>query len=421
MNRLLSLLVEIATNVSLHLGLPKGETRSTKFLCAPAGVRWTALVVVAAYLTLNSEKNAAGVPIVYSADASLILEAPNAIALDRSGWDLAVDGNSIMVGTPGIGGGKLTQFERTTGSYVRDILENDVQSGYFGQDIDIDDGRTIAGCWYCNSAYIFDVSTGNRLQKLSAPSSVLLGWSVAIKNNLALVGDVGDNVRGPQAGAAFIFDATSGSVLHSLRPSDLQSYDSFGKASAIDGNYALVTGRSYVYQFHLNSGGLIRKLRGTDSTNGFGANIAVDNNRMIVSDSNKPAAYVIDLNTGAQIQKLQVPGVTTLDLFGNSVDISGDLALVGAHDTNIGSVGDAGVAYLFQISTGELLAKFQLSQPEFNNGFGFAVKLEGTTAFISAVGIDDYRGAVYVFEIPEPSALTLLAAGAISLFARRKR
>jgi hypothetical protein len=86
--------------------------------------------------------------------------------------------------------------------------------------------------------------------------------------------------------------------------------------------------------------------------------------------------------------------------------ISGNLALIGAH---LDRDGDqfVGAAYLFDVNTGEQLAKFRSGDgPELTSGFGFSAALSGRTAVIGSPFADSAAGfatgAAYVFDVSDP-------------------
>ena len=108
-----------------------------------------------------------------------------------------------------------------------------------------------------------------------------------------------------------------------------------------------------------------------------------------------------------------------LDTFGNSVSLSGTSALIGApyDDT---SATDAGSAYLFDTTTGNLLQTFNNPTPEDLDLFGYSVSLSGTSALIGAIGDNtgaSFTGSAYLYEpvpqtVPEPS-FTILGTGVV--------
>jgi uncharacterized repeat protein (TIGR01451 family) len=115
------------------------------------------------------------------------------------------------------------------------------------------------------------------------------------------------------------------------------------------------------------------------------------------------ASYPLTIDPLIQQQKLQasVPAVT--DLFGQSVSLSGDTAIVGAYeDDNSGGV-DAGSAYVLTRSGGVWTEqqRLQASDAAADDFFGFSVAVSGDTAMVGAINgrnaLGQHTGAVYVF------------------------
>ena len=93
------------------------------------------------------------------------------------------------------------------------------------------------------SAYIYNVTNGNQVHKLTASdagSGDQFGKSVDISGNYAIVGASTNDDDGSNSGSAYIFNVTTGAELHKLTASDGAANDRFGCAVAIDGNYAIV-------------------------------------------------------------------------------------------------------------------------------------------------------------------------------------
>jgi outer membrane protein assembly factor BamB len=137
------------------------------------------------------------------------------------GWSVAISGNVAIVGSP------------------RD-----------------DDGGINFG-----SAYLFDVTTGQQLFKLNAAAAAALdhfGLSVAINGDTALVRSPSDPQApqgGNSSGSAYLFDVTTGKQLAKLTAADAAAGDVFGRSVSISGSTALVgafgdefgTGSAYVF------------------------------------------------------------------------------------------------------------------------------------------------------------------------------
>jgi len=129
--------------------------------------------------------------------------------------------------------------------------------------------------------------------------------------------------------------------------------------------------------------------------------------------SNSGSAYVFDIRTGVQITKFTALDGTINNGLGQSVAISGHLALVGVpfdDDKGIHS----GSAYLFDTVTGKQISKLTAYDGAAGTQFGVAVALNANTALVGANTDDDLisnAGAAYLFRpLASPLPLTLAAA-----------
>ncbi|WP_082162489.1 PEP-CTERM sorting domain-containing protein [Crocosphaera watsonii] len=66
------------------------------------------------------------------------------------------------------------------------------------------------------------------------------GLSVSLSGNRALVGSRFDDDNGNNSGSAYIFDVTTGNFLQKLTPPDGAAGDQFGISVSLSGNRALV-------------------------------------------------------------------------------------------------------------------------------------------------------------------------------------
>ena len=89
--------------------------------------------------------------------------------------------------------------------------------------------------------------------------------------------------------------------------------------------------------------------------------------------------FGIDTVTGALITTLNNPDPTASDLFGVSVAVAGNIAVIGASADHPGGVGNAGTAYVFDTLTGALTATLNNPDPTANDEFGTNVAVAGTT------------------------------------------
>ena len=103
------------------------------------------------------------------------------------------------------------------------------------------------------SVYLFDITTGNQIDKLLANDGVLgdgFGTSVGISGNTVIVGALGDDDNGDQSGAAYLFEVTTGDQIAKLLPNDGASGDIFGDSVGISGTVAIVGGVARRRRWH---------------------------------------------------------------------------------------------------------------------------------------------------------------------------
>ncbi len=257
------------------------------------------------------------------------------------------------------------------------LLASDGAAGdEFGLPVTIDDGVIAVGSKgdsdngsYSGSAYLFDASTGAQLAKLLPTDGAADDWfglSVAVSGNLVVIGAYADDDNGTSSGSAYIFNLTSGEQLLKLLPADGAAADFFGISVAINGSIAVVG------SYH-------------DDDNG----------------RNSGSAYVFDVRTGQQLFKLLAADGSANDTLGDSIAVSGNLVVIGAHwDDDNGD--NSGSAYLFDASTGTQVAKLLPSDGAADDYFGSSVAIENGIIAVGTNGDDDnghYSGSAYLFDV----------------------
>ncbi|MEX2214306.1 MAG: PQQ-binding-like beta-propeller repeat protein [Phycisphaeraceae bacterium] len=310
------------------------------------------------------------------------LTASDAAAGDQFGFSVAVSGNTAIVGAfgdddAGFNSGSAYLFDATTGNQLFRLTASDAAAfDEFGRSVAISGNTAIVGAPgnadagnASGSAYLFDITTGNQLFKLTASDAAgtdVFGTSVAISGNTAIVGARQDDDGGSQSGSAYLFDITTGSQLFKLTASDAALGDQFGNSVAISGNTAIV-------------GAVL-----DDDDGGFSSG----------------SAYLFDISTGNQLFKLTASDAAGSDFFGSSVAISGNTVIVGAH-LNDDAGSQSGSAYLFDITTGNQLFKLTASDAAAGDQFGNSVAISGNTAIVGAFRDDDPgrsdSGSAYLF------------------------
>jgi hypothetical protein len=307
------------------------------------------------------------------------------------------------------------------------LLPNDGAAYYsFGKSVAISGTVAIVGSGYqvngsvSGSAYLFDTTTGQQLFKLLPTIGAernFFGESVAISGNTAVIGDrEGDDKRG-DIGSAYLFDTTTGQLRFKIRPNGGADLDFFGSSVAISGTTVVVGSPgdddrgSYsgsAYLFDTTTGQQLFKLRSSDGSilDLFGGSVAISGNTAIIGadgdDDNgecSGSAYLFDTTTGQQLFKLLPSDGQSRDYFGRSVAISGTTAIVGAPgDDDNGEF--SGSAYLFDTTTGQQLFKLLLSDGAAFDGFGGSVAISGTMAILGSNDDDNgpASGTAYLFD-----------------------
>jgi len=368
------------------------------------------------------------------------LTASDAATDDQFGWSVGVSGNTAIVGAEGNDdagdrSGSAYLFDVTTGQELRKLTASDAAAdASFGRSVAISGNVAIVGAQRHNNtagaAYLFDVTTGQELFKLT-PSDAMpdkfFGGSVAISGNTAVVGASSDDHAGSGSGSAYLFDVATGQQLAKLTASDASANDLFGISVAISGNTALI-GAAFdddmgvragsAYLFDVTTRQQLAKLTPSGAAPAFGGSVAISGNMALVSGgwrldccgSDAGSAYLFDVTTRQELAKITPSDGVAGDKFGDTVAISGNIALVGSPVDG----GSFGAAYLFDVTTGQQLAKLTASDAASGDNLGFAVAISGNTAIVgtSTAIVGTSTGAAYLFStVPEPASLALLALG----------
>ncbi len=243
------------------------------------------------------------------------------------------------------------------------------------------------------------------------------GNSVAISGTTAIVGAWSDDENGIDSGSAYLFNTTTGQQIAKLLPDDGAAGDEFGVAVAISGSRAIVGAHGYAnglfsgsaYLFDTVTGQQITKLLPSDSANYdyFGSSVAIGSTAAIVgarfdddNGTSSGSAYLFDITSGQQIAKLIPNDGAEGDRFGVSVAISGNTAIVGAAYNDDNGI-NSGSAYLFDTTTGQQIDKLLPDDGASGDAFGNSVAISGSFAVIGSTYADDNgpsSGSAYLFD-----------------------
>lgn len=237
---------------------------------------------------------------------------------------------------------------------------------------------TVSTMTTAGAAYVFTRSgqVWNIQQKLSAATPATaetFGRSVAVDGDIAVVGAPGSTVgASANAGAMYAF-ARTGTTWNTgtkLSAADALANDNFGTSVALSGSTAVAGSPRDDTSF------------GTDAG----------------------SAYVFFNNAGWTQQAQLFPSSgSTSDLFGTSVGISGDTAVVGAPSSDFITT-NAGAAFVYTRPTGGSTwtqqQRLTATDAAFGDNLGVAVAIFGDTVAAGANlanGTYTDQGAVYVF------------------------
>jgi hypothetical protein len=304
---------------------------------------------------------------------------------------------------------------------------------------------------FAGSAYVFTLVAGTWTQqaKLVANDAAILdrfGISVALGQDLALIGSPGDDDGADASGSAYVFTrmGTTWTQSHKLHASDAAKDDGFGTAVALHQNRALVgasgdnakAGSAYVFT---RAGGTFTqqaKLVASDAAanDTFGIAVSISGDTALIGarldddlGTNSGSAYIFRYNAGAwtQQQKLTASDGSAGDEFGVSVSVNNGNAVVGSWLQDHVSAA-SGAAYLFarnpQTGVWSQYSKLAASDASGGDNFGISVSVGNDLAAVGSFADDQLgndSGSAYLFApLPVPvlgwSALWV-AAGVVQL------
>lgn len=325
----------------------------------------------------------------------------------------------------------------TTNKIEAQNLFHSTDSGivYFDYCAALDGDTAVVGTYradtpygWAGSVYIF-TRTNNRWtqqQRIFAPTSedrYGFGWSVSVSEDTVLIGVPAQDSIGI-TGYVYVFTRTGTRWTQqaTLFASDGEEWDRFGLSVSLDGDTALIgaygdddkgnwSGSAYVFTRTGSTWTQQAKLLASDGVEYdlFGASVALDGDTALIGAPGDGyqrvgpgTAYVFKRSgtTWTQQAKLSDPNGAQADQFGVSVSLDGDTALIGAQQCENDREG-SGVAYVFT-RTGTIWSQqSQLIEPDGErwDRFGYSVAVSGDTALIGAMWDwhGDYAGSVYVF------------------------
>lgn len=202
------------------------------------------------------------------------------------------------------------------------------------------------------SVYEHDGALVRILQKPTPTIGDSFGRDVALSDQYIVVGADGDDTGAANAGAVYIFKTSDWSLFRTIKNPAPAQNDWFGWRVGISGNFVI-------------------------------ASALGDNMKENSGHDDAGTVYIFSLSAGSLLQTFNDPTAHAGDFFGSDIAVSGSKLLIGAYGDDSGGT-DSGAASVFDLQTGQRLAKFTNPTPNPNDRFGYSVALTPTFAFVGA-------------------------------------
>lgn len=261
----------------------------------------------------------------------------------------------------------------------------------------------------------------------TAATSFQMGESVCVSGNFAISGSPYETVGvNTDQGTVIIFRHNGNQWIPMQKITDATgaAFDRFGTSVSISGNYAIVgsymddvgansnQGSASIYQYNGTSWVLMQKI--TDAAGAaddyFGFSVCISGNYAIIgayqdnvganNDQGSASIYQYNGASWVLINKITDPAGAQNDYFGYSVSINGDNALVGSWGKEIGANNDQGNAHFFHYDGSNWVYTQTVNDQAIVNAgqkFGWSVSISGNYALIGAYGDDLQKGAGLFF------------------------
>ncbi|MGP8135202.1 MAG: hypothetical protein ACLQD8_03545 [Thermoplasmata archaeon] len=344
------------------------------------------------------------------------------------GDSVASYGSTVVVGAPQEGSGSSDIGHAYVFQSPATTLSSSPPSfgSEFGNSVAVSGPTVVVGAYDAaggnGGAWIFNTVTQNVIG-LSDPGApgAFFGGSVSVSGSIVLVGAPGDSGG---SGDVYEFNAASGTLLHTFASPDPHPGVSFGYSVALSGSRAIIgapeggvsdAGNAYV--FDTGSYSLLYNYSSPNAQASglYGTSVAIKGNEAIVGAPHESSyvegiltpnvgnTYVLNLTTHSSTQLSSRSGISG-GAFGTFVAIDSVDAVVGAPDETAAGLSEAGNVYVFAAKTGAFVETLSSPDPQLGGGFGFSVAVNGITVVVGAPletpigGLTEYSGVVYSFD-----------------------
>lgn len=398
------------------------------------GNRYSALIAICLWLA------AFAVPVAAKVVETKIENPESGSIVERMGCSVAADGDTMIVGAFETSIGELG-YVGSARIYLRDATgkwslqatltppspEEDLN---FGRAVAIDGDTAVVTAPGAGSRFAYVYVRGGTKWTLQSPLlnpdysiTSSFGDSAAISGDTVVIGEPSGNTVGIEGrGCAHVYtrSGTAWSFQATLKPGDPAIGDKFGYSVAVDGNTVVAgsymdddagnaSGSAYVFTRSGTAWSQQAKLTATDAAaqDLFGMSVAVAGDTAMIGSTlddttaaNTGSVYVFARSgtKWTQKSKLTAGDARANEMFGNTVAISGTTAAVGAlRDAE--STTSSGSVYVFAYNGSKWLqqAKLQDSGATNDDGFGICAAVSGDTVAVGAIAKLG-GGAAYAFK-----------------------
>lgn len=360
----------------------------------------------------------------FSAASEIKLIASDGLAGDNFGFRVSVSGDTLVIGAPNKDSNKGAAyvFVRNGTTWVQQAklsASDGVAGDYFGVSVFVAGDTALVTAMYKDgekgAAYVFTRSgaTWSQQAKLTASDVAAgerFGYRGSISGDTIVLSSQGGSVFGVGLGAIYVFvrSGTAWTQQARLTANDSVTGDKF-EVVVISGDTIIVgnqykdsnRGAAYIFVRSGTTWSQQAKLTASDGVLGdlFGNSVFIDRDTAIVGSltkNNKGAAYVFVRNgtTWSQQAILTASDAAANNNFG-IVAVGGDIAVVGAMDND----NSKGAVYVYSRNGTAWVqqTKVTASDAAANDRFGYGIAISGDTVVAGAASKDNSKGAVYVY------------------------
>jgi hypothetical protein len=360
------------------------------------------------------EKVDAGVAIVVVRDssgawrASAVLIAPDGAADEQFGWSVAVYGDTIAVGAPrsaatSFQGGRVYLFERNSGGANRWGLAGTVSpvqknSWHFGYSLSLSQDTLVVGAPFPTGlqgqVHVFS-RTGSAATAQWSPLAVLLS----------------PPANEPQQNFGVGVTTDGKTIAVSSRPGQPGATLNFGLVYLYQRSEA-----SEQPQWRLRK---TLQVEGHDAADGIGDVMALESGRLAVGAPIRKvgkaalagAVQIFQLGSSTEPRSegaLSSSSPATLEQYGESIALDGDLIAVGIPRRGSAQGKNTGVAELWSLkgTPWRRIASLESPTPEPFAVFGRTVAINGKTLAVGAIGQAGSAGRLYIFQAADANRTT---------------